>query len=877
MRPSFLALFLLALPLHAEQPPAADLILHHGKVVTVDPQFRIVEAVAVKSGRIVALGEDADVLKRSGPATKVIDVQGRTVLPGLYDSHVHPLGAATSELAAPLPRLRSLKDVFAYIREQAAHVPPGEWIVVRYAFPTRLEEARFPTKQELDEAAPKHPVLYHAGPAGMVNSLALQISGITRDTPHPKAGMIVKDPRTGEPTGMIRNAYRALKGVPSGAESFSNTAKREAVKRLFKLYNQQGITSVADRNGNREALDLYLALQKDKELTVRVNVARSFDPSGTREQIVRQLDGLPGKDQRGGPTGVGDEQVRIGPIKLFLDGGMLNGSAYMRQPWPPGETYQIVENDYRGLLFIEPEQLQLVCEEAARRGWQLTAHTAGEGAMDVLLDAYEMVNRLVPIKEKRFCITHANFPSQRNLERCRALGVCADVQPAWLYKDGATLEKVLGSERIRWFQPYKSWLKYTTIGGGSDHMIKLDSFDATNPWNPWLGMAVAISRVTERGTFPTPDERLSREEAIRLYTINNAYLHHEEKEKGSLEVGKLGDLIVLDRDILTCAASEIPWTRTLLTVLGGALVYEAEPQERAKDKAEPAKAEPDKADAPKWTKDVIYGRKFGLALTMDVFQPKEKANGAAVVFVVSGGWFSAREAINPGFIKVFLDRGYTVFAVVHGSQPRFTIPEAVADLNRAVRYIRNHAQDYGIDPDRIGITGGSAGGHLSLMQGLAGTTGDPKAKDPVERESSRVQAVACFFPPTDFLNYGKEGEVALGSGVLSGFKAPFEFMEMNSKTRSFDRVNDEEKRRAIGRQVSPITHVSADDPPTLIIHGDADKLVPIQQAEIIIAKLKEAGVPAELVVRKDAQHGWPGMDKDLGVFADWFDKYLKKK
>src|SRR5207237_4334501 len=142
----------------------------------------------------------------------------------------------------------------------------------------------------------------------------------------------------------------------------------------------------------------YLDLHKRGELTVRVNVARNFDPSGTREQIIKRFEGLPGKDNRGGPTGVGDEWVRIGPIKLFLDGGMLNGTAYMRQPWPKGDTYQIVEDNYRGLLFIPPEQLQLVVEEAARRGWQVTAHTAGEGAMDVLLDAYELVNRQTPIK-----------------------------------------------------------------------------------------------------------------------------------------------------------------------------------------------------------------------------------------------------------------------------------------------------------------------------------------------------------------------------------------------------------------------------------------------------------------------------------------------
>jgi predicted amidohydrolase YtcJ len=575
---SLLLLPLLAATAPAADPPAkgpADLIVHHAKVVTVDDQFRTFEAIAVKDGRVLTLGEDEAVFRTCGPKTRILDADGHTVLPGLYDSHVHPVGAAVSELAGPIPNLQSLEDVFAYIRKKAAATPQGEWIVLHYIFPTRLDEGRFPTRAELDRAAPKHPVLFHAGPAGMVNTLALKVSGVTRDTPNPRNGVVVKDPGTGEPTGMIRNAYGVLKGVPSEERNVSAEARRQAVKKLFALYNAQGLTSIADRNADRSALDLYLGLRESHELTLRINVARSFNPYGPREEVVRHLEDLPGKDQRGGPTGTGDEWVRIGPIKLFLDGGMLNGTAYMRQPWPKGDTYQIVEDNYRGLLFIPPEQLQIVVEEAARRNWRVTAHTAGEGAMDVLLDAYELVNRTVPIKDRRFCITHANFPSQQNLERCQRLGVCADVQPAWLWKDGTTVARVLGEQRIRWFQPYRSWLKYTTIGGGSDHMIKLDSREAINPWNPWLAMAVTLARITERGTVLTPDERLTREQAIRLYTVNNAYLNGEEKEKGSLEIGKLGDLIVIDQDILTCPLGAIPDTKVLYTVVGGKVVHEA--------------------------------------------------------------------------------------------------------------------------------------------------------------------------------------------------------------------------------------------------------------------------------------------------------------
>ena len=271
--------------------------------------------------------------------------------------------------------------------------------------------------------------------------------------------------------------------------------------------------------------------------------------------------------------------------------------------------------------------------------------------------------------------------------------------------------------------------------------------------------------------------------------------------------------------------------------------------------------------------DVIYGRKFGTALTMDVFTPKEGANGAAVILCVSGGWVSNHDQVQPVFPDL-LFRGYTVFAVVHGSQPKFTIPECVADINRAVRYIRYNAAKFNIDPNRIGITGASAGGHLSLMIGCAGGDGNSSAKDPVDRVSSRVQAVACFFPPTDFLNYGQPGVKSLGVEPDHKFKAPFDFKVQDPITKLFQPV-DMATREQICKDMSPCYHVTKDDPPTLIIHGDSDPLVPLQQSQLIIERFKEANVPAQLIVKEGAKHGWPTIFVDFKTIADWFDKYLK--
>lgn len=264
--------------------------------------------------------------------------------------------------------------------------------------------------------------------------------------------------------------------------------------------------------------------------------------------------------------------------------------------------------------------------------------------------------------------------------------------------------------------------------------------------------------------------------------------------------------------------------------------------------------------------DVVYGHKMGVALTMDVFKP-EHPNGIGVIWMVSGGWVSDHKSINPGLAKTFTSKGQTVFEVVHGSQPKFTLPEIVQDIHRAVRYIRTHATDYGVDPNRLGITGGSAGGHLSLYMGAYGDDGNPDAKDPVDKASSKVQAVACFYPPTDFLNFGKEGLTAMSIPQLRGFWPAFGITDATPK----------DQLEKLSRSLSPIYGVSDKYPPTLIIHGDADPLVPIQQSQIMIKKLEECKVPCKLVTVPGKGHGWQGMEKDGEQLADWFAEKLKGK
>jgi acetyl esterase/lipase len=266
-------------------------------------------------------------------------------------------------------------------------------------------------------------------------------------------------------------------------------------------------------------------------------------------------------------------------------------------------------------------------------------------------------------------------------------------------------------------------------------------------------------------------------------------------------------------------------------------------------------------------RDVVYGHKSGMALTLDVLKPA-RPNGAGVIYMVSGGFVSDMSRTDGGFFgppvfKPVLDRGYTLFLVCHGSQPKFTIGEIVSDIHRAVRFIRVHAKDYGVDPDRLGIMGTSSGGFLALTIGTKGAPGDPEAKDAVDRASSRVRAVACFCPATDLVDYGKTGRSVL---EFEPARSVWHAFGLEGKAR-------DEQIKAL-RELSPFASVSAQTPPTLIVHGDADLSVPYEQSERFVARLADNGVPHQLVTRKGAGHMWLGMATDARLLADWFDKYL---
>jgi predicted amidohydrolase YtcJ len=550
----------------------ADLILHNGKVVAVDKSFSIHQAIVVRDGRILRVGKDAEILSTRGVNSQVVDLGGKVVLPGLIDSHVHPTDACMTEFDHLLPEMERIDDVLAYVRSRSRVLAPGEWIEVHQVFITRLREQRYPTREELDAAAPNNPVLFATGPDASLNSLALKRSGIGKDfrVTDGGPGHAEKDAATGEPTGILRSCTRYVKNQPAGRRP-EELDRVERLLELFKDYHATGLTTIADRDASVAAIERYRKLRDAGRLSIRLAVSQHVETLGDLEKIQEGIRRI-SRD----PLCQPNPNLRIIGIKTYLDGGMLTGSAYLREPWGVSRIYAIKDPKYKGVLFIPRERLLPLVQTTAEAGLQYTAHAVGDGAVHTLLDVYEELDGTLALRKTRPCLTHANFLSREDVGRAARLGVFLDVQPVWLYLDTQTLTAQFGNDRLRWFQPLRSLFEAgAVVGGGSDHMQKIGANRAVNPYDPFLGMATAVTRRAKwyDGRLH-PEEALSREQALRLYTINNARLLFLEDHVGSLEQGKLADMIVVDTDPLTCREDQIRTTRVLRTYVGGKLVYE---------------------------------------------------------------------------------------------------------------------------------------------------------------------------------------------------------------------------------------------------------------------------------------------------------------
>lgn len=572
MRVSVSALLLVSALASLPSYAAPELILHHGQVITMNESFGMAEAVAVEKGRIVAVSDNETVLAMKDATTQLVDLGGQTLMPGLMDSHVHPSSAAMVEFDHEIPTMETIADVLAYIATRVKVSKPGDLIGLRQVFITRLEEKRYPTRAELDLAAPDNPVVFSTGPDSMLNSAALKLAGIDREfkLPEGSSARIEKDPATGEPTGLLRgfNPKLAAKSVaksPTAADRYRRT------RELFHDYNSVGLTTVADRDSSFGQTALYDELRQKGDLTVRMRVSMSIPAMSLWPASAKAID-----EVIQSPLAQPDNLLQIIGTKVYLDGGMLTGSSWMLEPWGISEAYGISDPQYRGVQKIPADRLKQLVEKVTAAGLQFTAHSVGDAAVKLLVDTYEEVDAKHSVRAARASVTHCNFMQPESIAKAARLGVCVDLQPIWLHMDGRTLTGHFGNERMKSFQPLRACFdQKVMVGGGSDHMQKIGSFRSVNPYNPWLGMWTAITRKARKLDLPVHAENaITREEALRLYTTNNAYLLKLEKETGSIEKGKLGDLILVDRNPLECPIDDLPQTQVLKTWLGGKVVFE---------------------------------------------------------------------------------------------------------------------------------------------------------------------------------------------------------------------------------------------------------------------------------------------------------------
>ena len=548
-------------------------IFTNGKIVTVDESFSITETMAVDGASIVALGDKAKALMVDHPEATRVDLGGRIVLPGLMDSHAHPVGAATMEFDHPVPDIEDIQQLLDYIASRAKALPEGSLIGIGQIFITRLKEQRYPTREELDRVAPKHPVQFSTGPDSMLNSLALQLAGIDRNfkVPADSTGVVVFD-ENGEPTGLM-HAFSPKINAKTIHKKPDSEQTIDLVKKLFADYNRVGFTTIADRGASKGNIEVYQSLRAANALTVRLRLSHIFPTSNLWRTTELALDEIINH-----PLTRPDPMLQIIGTKIWLDGGMLTGSALMLEPWGVSRIYGITDKDYRGVQRTPSEHLAKMVRKVAGAGLQFTAHSVGDGAVKLLLDTYDEVDKDTSLRESRPCITHCNFMTPESIAQAARLGAVIDMQPIWFHLDGATLLKQFGNERMNRFQPLRALFDAkVTVGGGSDHMQKIGSLRSINPYNPWLAMWIAVERKCRYLAEPLhPEGGLTREEAIQLYTINNAKILFLDKELGSLEVGKRADFIILDRDILACPLDDLKTTQVLSTWLDGKPIWSAE-------------------------------------------------------------------------------------------------------------------------------------------------------------------------------------------------------------------------------------------------------------------------------------------------------------
>jgi predicted amidohydrolase YtcJ len=557
----FCFLLLLAVPVFA-QP--ADLVLNNGKIVTMNSARPAAQALAIRGDKIVAVGSNADAAKLTGPRTQVIDLHGQLAIPGFIEGHGHFTGVGQFRMGLDLREARTWDDIVAQVGRAAKQAKPGEWIEGRGWHQSKWDRAPepnvegFPLHDSLDKVSPNNPViLTHAsGHASFVNAKAMQEAGITRNTPNPSGGEILKD-KNGNPTGLLRERASGLTSRAEAAYEARRTAAESAAllrKEIDLAIDEslsKGITTFEDAGSSFTTVDALKRMADNHELRMRIWMMLRMP----NEQLAPKLDQYR-------TVGAGGDYFTVRGIKRQIDGALGSRGAWLLEPYAD-------KPDSAGLNTEDPADIRKTAELAIQHGYQLCVHAIGDRANREVLDIFEDTFKAHPDKKDlRWRVEHAQHLSAADIPRFGQLGVIAEMQGIHCTSDAPYVLLRLGAKRAE--EGAYVWQKLmktgAIVGNGTDAPVEDVS--------PLASFYASVSRKLKDGSVFYPEQRMSREEALRSYTLNNAYAAFEDKMKGSLDVGKLADVTVLSRDIMTIPEDQILSTDVVYTIVGGKVRYE---------------------------------------------------------------------------------------------------------------------------------------------------------------------------------------------------------------------------------------------------------------------------------------------------------------
>ncbi len=525
-----------------------DQIIHNANIITVDPNQPRAQAVAIFGDRILSVGSNEDVLKLATSFTSKIDMGGRTITPGFIDAHSHPASSGRRHLIDIDCSLGSIAEIQAEVAQLAITTPPGEWIFGFKYDDTKTSEGRYINREDLDEVAPFHPVIinHRGGHTAFVNSMALHVSGINKNTPDPNGGHIDRDPNTGNPTGRILETATDL--IKAERPELTEKMYIDGVHLISQMLAKAGITSIHDASGSIKDLEAYQKAYKLGALNTRIyNHIRGF-------QIYKMIDA-------GVRTGLGDKWVKVGPLKTAIDGSISERTARLSEPY-------IGSDGYQGLLTSTPEDLYEICRDAHNAGWQIGVHSNGDVGIDITLSVFERLQKENPKRDPRFRLEHCTVINDSLVERIRALGAIPCPFSTYVYWHSEKM-KFYGAERLNSMFALRSFLD-------AGIMVTQTSDYPPGPYEPMMALQSSVTRIGYDGQLWGPKQKITVEEAIKVGTIHGAYASFEEHEKGSLESGKLADLVVLGADPTEVDPMTIINIPIHKTMVGGRWVYEAE-------------------------------------------------------------------------------------------------------------------------------------------------------------------------------------------------------------------------------------------------------------------------------------------------------------